>query len=255
MTVVAIIQARIGSTRLPAKVLMDVSGRSMIDRIVDRVSAASLVEKIVVATTTDKADDLLAAHIRNRPDCGLFRGSADDVLSRFYECAMNCGASVIVRITADDPLKDPGIIDRAITLLSENSEIDYCSNTLTPTYPEGLDVEVVRLAALRRAYVEAKLPSEREHVTPYIWNRSSEFRLANFSFERDLSHWRWTVDYAEDLEFMRWIFSRFPSQPLVDFREVIRLIEENPNHPGINRSTQRNEGYFKSTAAENRSEK
>jgi spore coat polysaccharide biosynthesis protein SpsF len=250
MKVVAIIQARMESTRLPSKVLADIVGSTLLERVIGRTRAARGVDTVVVATTVERADDALAAFVNQRKLCGIFRGSMDDVLDRFYQCARLHEADIVVRVTADDPLKDPGIIQLALETLRADPALDYCSNTLQPTYPEGLDIEVFRFGALERAWREARLPSEREHVTPYIWKQPELFSTRNFRFERDLSSWRWTVDKQADLDFMRAVFTRFRDSPLIDFRSVIEWLELNPQVREINAGTIRNEGYYKSIERE-----
>ena len=249
MKVVAIVQARMNSTRLPGKVLADICGQPLLKRLIDRVSVTPGVERVVVATTIESADDILADWCSEH---GLpcYRGSVDDVLDRFWQCAQLHPAEFIVRVTADDPLKDPEIIAQALELCASAPEIDYASNTLQPTYPEGLDVEVVRFRALKRAAREAKLPSEREHVMPYIWKHPELFVLRDFGMQRDLSDWRWTVDKPADLEFVRRIFARFADQPLVGYRSVIAWLDERPDLLMINAGTIRHEGYFKTLAVE-----
>ena len=246
MRTVAIIQARMGSTRLPGKVLTEISGKTMLQRVVERTSAAKSVDEVVVATTNEKEDDTLVNYLKNEGICDIFRGSVDDVLSRYYECAKLHKADIIVRVTADDPLKDPQIIDQAIELLNEDPMLDYCSNTIEPSYPEGLDIEVVRLSALERAHNEAQLASEREHVTPYIWKHPNLFKILNFKFERNLKDWRWTVDKPEDIEFMRCVYREYGSCPLVSYKDVIVWLDKNPQIRQINSGINRNEGYLKS---------
>ena len=250
MNRIAIIQARMGSTRLPGKILSDIEGKTMLERIIERVAASKLVDKVVVATTDEKEDDEVEAYIKKYRYCDLFRGSLDDVLRRFYECAKENNADIVIRITADDPLKDPQIIDKAVSMLMTDMELDYCSNTIVPSYPEGLDIEVLRFLALETAYKEAVLSSEREHVTPFIWKNPKRFKIQNFKFERNLSSWRWTVDKQEDLEFMRCIFKEFKNKPLVNYKEVIKFLETKPELMKINSGTIRNEGYIKSLIQE-----
>lgn len=235
-----------GSTRLPRKVLADLSGKTMIERVVERVTKAQSIDKVIVATTDANEDDELEEFLKKKNICDVFRGSVDDVLSRFYECAKYNSAEIIVRVTADDPLKDPHIIDKAIHLLNMDPELDYCSNTLEPTYPEGLDIEVIKYKALERAHNEARLVSEREHVTPYIWKQPEIFNVRNFKLDRDLNDWRWTVDRQEDLEFMRNIYKQFSNNPLVPYQEVIDWLTLNPQILQINSGIPRNEGYIKS---------
>jgi len=239
-----------GSSRLPGKVLADIAGKTMIERVVERTIAATLVDKVVVATTTLNEDDILVEHITNRKICEVFRGSVDDVLSRYYDCAKKHAADIVVRVTADDPLKDPQIINKAISLLHKNPLLDYCSNTIGPTYPEGLDIEVIRFCALERAYIEARLASEREHVTPYIWKHGNQFNLLNFMSDRDLQSWRWTVDTPADLEFLRRIYEEFKERPLVSYQSVVAWLDANPDIRMINSGIGRNLGYLKSIRSE-----
>ena len=240
-----------GSSRLPGKVLADIAGKTMIQRIIERISVSQWIDKIVVATTELCEDDILVEYLKNENKCDVFRGSVNDVLSRFYECARLNRAEVVIRVTADDPLKDPQIIDHAINLLCMDPKLDYCSNTLEPSYPEGLDIEVMRFRALERAHFEAKLASEREHVTPYIWKNSNHFNLLNFKSDRNLKDWRWTVDNSKDLKFMRHIFGEFSNCPLVSYKDVIAWLDVNPKIRLINTGVARNEGYLKSLQFEN----
>ena len=250
MTTIAIIQARLDSTRLPRKVLADIAGRSLIARVIDRVVCVREIDVVAVATTTEVSDDELVRSLKSDGRCRVFRGSRDDVLERFYVCARECRADVIVRITADDPLKDPDVNARAIGILVADPRLDYCSNTLQPTFPEGLDVEVFRFAALERAQREAQLLSEREHVTPYIWKHPKIFNVKNFTHDRDLSSWRWTVDNPADLEFARAVYEHFADEPLVPFPKVLAWLERNPHVAQINSGTARNEGYRRSVERE-----
>jgi spore coat polysaccharide biosynthesis protein SpsF len=249
LNAVAIVQARMGSTRLPGKVLADVAGQPLIQRVVDRVGATPGVDRVVIATTTESADDELAIWCASR-GLHVYRGRVDDVLDRYWECAQLHRADYIVRVTADDPLKDPEVVRTALELCESAPEVDYASNTIKPTFPEGLDIEVIRYGALERAANEATLASEREHVTPYIWKRPNSFVLRNFCMNPDLSHWRWTVDRPADLDFVRRIFSQFPDQPLVSYRKVIEWLNEYPENLKINSGTIRNEGYLVSLAKE-----
>jgi spore coat polysaccharide biosynthesis protein SpsF len=249
MNTLAIIQARMASVRLPGKVLAEINGQPLIGRLIHRVSAAQSVDHIVVATTIDPSDDVLvnwcAAH-----KVDFFRGSVDDVLDRFWQCAQQNPAEFIVRVTADDPLKDPKIITQALSLCASDPSVDYASNTLQPTYPEGLDIEVIRFRALERAVHEASLPSEREHVMPYVWKNPDRFVLRGFGMQPNLSHWRLTVDKPADLEVVRRIYNHFADQPLIDYQSVIDWLTINPELLAINSGTIRHEGYHKSLSEE-----
>lgn len=245
MKVVAIVQARMSSTRLPGKVLVDICGQPLIKRLIDRVRATPGIDEVVVATTTNQDDDCLSTWCAEY-SLPVYRGWVDDVLDRFWQCAQKYKAKIIVRVTADDPLKDPSIIQKAIELCKSLPEVDYVSNTLEPSYPEGLDIEVFRYHALERAATEATLPSEREHVTPYIWKHPEQFMLRGFGMQPNLSHWRWTVDKLADLELVRKIFTQFSNQPLVDYRKVIMWLNDHPEFLAMSSGTIRHEGYYKS---------
>lgn len=249
MKVVAIVQARMGSTRLPGKVLSELCGSTLLGVLLHRVGLTPGLDETVVATTTDPADDVLAGWLaRERVPC--FRGDESDVLDRFWRCANERHADVIVRVTADDPLKDPAVIGRAIEEFKSRPGIDYVSNTLKPTYPEGLDIEVFGISALARAHREARLTSEREHVTPYIYKNPDRFSVHCFEMQPDLSEWRWTVDKPEDLLFVRKVFEHFDNDMDVGYERVIRLIQERPELAAINSGTVRNEGYIMSIQKE-----
>lgn len=249
MNAVAIIQARMGSSRLPGKVLADIHGRPLIGRLIDRMRSVKELQQVIVATTTNTEDDVLVEWLVAH-DVPYFRGSCDDVLDRYYQCTLLHPSEFVVRVTADDPLKDPSLVSQAIHLCASSPEVDYASNTLTTSFPEGLDIEVVRFRALERAHREAKLPSEREHMTSYIWNHPERFVLRNFEMEPNLSHWRWTVDKPADLELVRRIFGHFSDKPLVGYREVIDWLNQHRELLQINAGTIRHEGYLKSLAAE-----
>lgn len=249
LNAVAIIQARMGSTRLPGKVLADICGKPLLQRLIERVRATPGISRVVVATTTESADDVLADWC-SAQSVAVYRGSVDDVLDRFWQCAKQHPAEFIVRVTADDPLKDPEVIAQALALCASSPEVDYASNTLQPTYPEGLDIEVVRFRTLERAAREAKLPSEREHVMPYVWKNPDRFVLRGFTMQPDLSHWRWTVDKPADLDLVRRIFAHFADQPLVGHQAVIAWLNDNSELLAINAGTIRHEGYFKILATE-----
>ncbi len=249
MKAIAIVQARMGSTRLPGKVLADIHGKPLLGRLLDRIHGTKFIDDLVVATTVNKEDDVLVEWL-SLNNIKYFRGSEEDVLDRYFQCATKFSADIIIRVTADDPLKDPSIIEEAILMCLSSEEVDYVSNTLKPTFPEGLDIEVFRMRALTRAHSEARLQSDREHVTPYIWSNPEEFELRHFDMLPNLSHWRWTVDKPVDLKFMRCIFGHFIDKPRVGFREIIDYINRRPELLAINSGTVRNEGYLKSIQKE-----
>ena len=242
---VALIQARMGSSRFPGKVLADLSGRPMLWHVVKRVRQARNVDQVVVATTNEAADDPIAQFCAQEGiDC--FRGSEHDVLDRFYRAAKASGADVVIRVTADCPLIDPEVIDKVISRF-ERGDCDYACNVFVRyTYPDGLDTEVFSFQALERAWREASKPSEREHVTPYL--RTDKFRTANVESETPVSpaKYRWTVDHLADLEFVRRVYAAFSENGNFRFRDVFDLLKERPDLATIQAETITNEGYYKS---------
>lgn len=249
MMVIGIVQARMGSTRLPGKVLQTILEKTVLEHIVDRLRCSKLVNKIIVATAEERTDDEIE-YLCNRKNITCFRGSQDDVLDRFYRAALMFSADIVVRITADDPLKDPEIVDKAIQIMLEN-DYDYVSNTIEPTYPEGIDVEVFTFAALKKAHQEARRASEREHVTPYIWKNPDEFKIYNFKNGQDFSSFRWTLDTEDDLIFIRKVYTAlYKEGQTFLMKDVLELIEKEPSLSLINNGHERNEGYIKSILQE-----
>ncbi len=241
---VALIQARMGSSRFPGKVLEDLCGEPMLWHVVNRVRKATRVDRVVVATTDRETDDAVA-HFCAERIIQCVRGDEQDVLDRFYQAAKANQADVIVRITADCPLIDPTVIDK-ILVRFERGDCDYVSNVFRYTYPDGLDTEVFSFAALERAWREARKPSEREHVTPYL--RAGNFRTANVESEIPVSpaQYRWTVDHPADLEFVRKVYEAFSGNGDFGFKDVFELLKERPDLATIQVETISNEGYFKS---------
>jgi len=232
MNIVAIVQARMGSTRLPGKVLMNLGGQSVLARVVRRLRRANSLANIVVATSVSRSDDAVVTECE-RINLQCFRGSEHDVLDRYHRCAQSSGADVVVRITADCPLIDPELVDMVIKAFLK-VPCDYASNAIVPTYPRGLDVEVFTAAALSRAWQKAMRAYEREHVTPYIYERPELFRLQSIGTDVDYSRYRWTLDTVEDLELLREIYARFGSQDDFGWREVLGLMDSEPHLTAIN---------------------
>lgn len=237
--VVAIVQARMGSSRLPGKVMAKIAGVPMIELLLRRLAAAGHVDLVVVATSDDPRNDTLAEHVANL-GVACFRGSESDVLDRFVQAARQYGADTVVRITGDCPLVDAAVVDRCLGRFFELG-VDYLSNTHPPTFPDGLDVEVFSLSALERAAVETSKPYDREHVTPYL-SSSGAFRTANFTGDEDLSRLRWTVDEPADLEVVTKIFDHFAPDVNFSWEKVAELQSEHPKIFSINQEIPRNEG-------------
>jgi spore coat polysaccharide biosynthesis protein SpsF len=223
---IAIIQARMGSTRLPGKVLADLGGESVLARVVCRLRRADLIDDIVVATTDSTADDAIISECR-RLGVVWFRGSETDVLDRYYQTAGAYDAAAVVRITADCPLIDPDLVDETIRKF-QNRSADYASNAIQRSYPRGLDVEVFTMVSLKLAWEAATHSHEREHVTPYFYEHPELFRLASLVGTTDYSRYRWTLDTQEDLQLLLAIYGRFANRDKFTWREVIALMEREP---------------------------
>lgn len=247
--IAAVIQARMGGSRLPGKVMADIAGRPMLAHIIERVKHCSRIDNIVIATTGLLQDKGILAYADSH-DISAYAGKQDDVLDRYYHAAKSESADIIVRITADDPLKDPEIIDLALDHMQSTPGLDYVSNTIEPTYPEGLDIEVFTFQALESAHNKAVLASEREHVTPYIWKNPFRFKVMNFTHHKDLSFMRWTVDYEEDLRFIRKIYDRLYRGKIFLMQEILDLLEQEPELMEINKGIDRNQGYARSILAD-----
>ena len=245
METLAIIQARVGSTRLPGKILLDLEGKTVIERVIERVAAAKLVDK-VMAVTTILENDLPLVKLCAENAVTVFCGSENDVLDRFYQAAKLMAPKNIVRVTSDCPLIDPVIIDKTIELYKK-SGADYVSNQLEEKLPDGEDVEVFRFTVLKRAWGEATKASEREHVTPYIRNNKKIFKISGLKVDVDYSRKRWTLDNAKDYEFIKKVYSRlYISSPLFGMEEILWLLKKEPDLDKINSHIIRNEGYAKS---------
>lgn len=240
---VAIVQARRGSSRFPDKVIKNIASRPMLFHVLKRVQNAESISKVVMATTTAPRDRILAK-IAKAAGAETYFGSAGDVLDRYYQAARKFKAKNIVRITADCPVIDPSIIDYVIGKFN-SARCDYASNA--KTYPEGLGAEVFTFEALERAWNEARLMSEREHVTPYIWKNPDLFRLIEIKDKSNSSHLRLTVDYKVDLDLVSKLYRfLFGENPYFGYRDILSLLERHPRLSRINKGIPRLEGYNKS---------
>ncbi len=237
-----IIQARMGSTRLPGKILKKVGSISLLEYEIKRVQQSQKIDKIVIVTTVNEIDDEIEVLCKEVGiDC--FRGSEDDVLDRYYQCALNYPKyNNILRITGDCPLIDPAIIDRVIIFFEDNN-YDYASNVLKETFPDGMDVEIFKREVLENAAKEAKLNSDREHVTLYIRN-NDKFKKGNLESEHDWSHFRLTVDEQKDFEVIKFLIESVDIT--VNFLDYISLLTKNPQVMFKNMHISRNEGLIKS---------
>ncbi len=233
--IVIIVQARMGSTRLPGKIIKTVSGIPLLLFQYQRLAHSTLANKIVIATTTNK-NDILIENLCKENSILSFRGSENDVLKRYYDAAIYFKADVIVRINSDCPLIDPNVVDHVInSFLSSKDKVDYASNILEETYPLGMHVEVFSQHALKKAFMCAKKPDEREHVTPYIYRNPSLFKLLSITNERNLSNHRWTIDFEEDLEFITKIVEKIIIDNIqLNMNQIANFIESNKKIMEIN---------------------
>lgn len=238
--VVAILQARMSSTRLPGKVMAPILGRPMLVRQVERLRRCAGLDLLVVATSDQPADDLIAV-VCVEEGVACFRGSLADVLDRFYQCAKAHAADHVVRLTGDCPLTDPQMVDELVRFYLAG-DFDYAANCRPPTLPDGLDAEVFTFAALEAAWRGATDPFEREHVVPFIIRRPERFRMGNWAWPQDLSGLRWTVDEPEDLAFATRVYEAlYPGTPEFGFRDVLDLLKRRPELADLNRRFERNE--------------
>lgn len=227
MTVIAIIQARMASTRLPGKILKEVNGKPLLLHQLNRIRNCKNIDQIVIATTIEKQDDIIVEFcIENSVD--VFRGSENNVLERYYQTWNKYGGDTIVRLTSDCPIIDPVIIDETIDYFIQN-DFDYVSNTINRTFPRGLDTEVFSSEALVKSYENAKNDRDLEHVTPYIYLNQNEFSIGSYTGKFDYSKYRWTVDTFEDLQLISNLLNTYyEKEDELNLENSIRLMEENP---------------------------
>lgn len=250
MKIIAIIQARMGSSRFPGKVLKDICGRTILERIVERLSFSKKIDRVYIATSETPADDKVEELCREK-NIGIFRGSENDVLDRFYQAAKHFGVAdgdAIARITGDCPLLDPNIVDNVIDLFLKN-DFDYAANVNPPTFPDGLDIEVMKFSALEKSWKIANLLSEREHVTWHIRTHPDDFLIGNLFSDIDYSKLRWTLDEPEDFEVIETIYKNFDKGNKIFFMEdILKFLDENKEIQEKNKKFVRDEGLAKSLA-------
>jgi spore coat polysaccharide biosynthesis protein SpsF len=230
---IAIVQARMGSTRLPGKILLPIEGRTLLERVIDRARRASTIDEVVVATTHQRADDDIVA-LGARAGFAVERGDENDLLDRYVSAARAKRADVVLRITSDCPLLDPEVIDRIVEEGRERGA-DYASNVIEPrTWPRGLDAEAVTMDALERAWREDDRPDWREHVTPYFYRNPERFRLHPVYADQDYSRHRWCVDTPEDLDLITRIYRELGRDEF-SWRDVLAIVESHPGWADLNR--------------------
>lgn len=238
--IVAIIQARMSSTRLPGKVLLDLGGQTVLSRMVERLKRSKLVNRVVVATTLDPMDNPIV-QLCQQENIDVFRGSLPDVLDRYYQAARLYQADIVVRLTGDCPLIDPDLIDRTVAALI-SSDADFSCNRLPPpfgrTYPIGLDVEACTFAALERAWHEATEKHDREHVLPYLYEVEGRFKVIQLDHTEDIGHLRWTLDTPEDYALLREVINRLDNRNDFSWLEVLELFKSDPALAEVNQAIQ-----------------
>lgn len=246
--ITAIIQARIRSTRLPGKVLLALGGKTILENVVERARQAELINRVVLATSTEAADDAIA-NLCSEKDIVYFRGSENDVLDRFYRAALAYKAENICRLTADCPLIDPTIIDKAAREFL-SGDYDYVSTSHpVATYPDGFDTWIFSFAALEQSWREAKLPSEREHVTSYIWNHPEKFKIGSIKNKIDLSAYRLTIDEPADYEALKLVVANVAD---LNLENIIQFLKTNAKAKKLNANITRDAGYQKSLQEDKR---
>ncbi|ABR36391.1 cytidylyltransferase domain-containing protein [Clostridium beijerinckii] len=235
MKVVCIVQARVGSTRLPGKVLKEICGKTVLEHDVNRVKLVPNIDEIIIATTRKKQDDKIIDEV-NRLGVKYFRGSENDVLSRYYFAAKENNADVIVRITSDCPCLDQNILTNMINLFLKKSKVlDYMNNTLQKSYPRGYDIEVFSFKALEIAFNNAKKDYEREHVTPYIYNLNNNFNIECYKNTKDYSKYRVTLDTEEDFLVISAIYNNlFNKKGYFLLEDVVEFLDKNPQIENLN---------------------
>ena len=244
MTLGCIVQARLGSTRFPSKIIQTIDDQStVLDYVINQTLYSKNIENLVIATTTLDEDDSIVDFTNNK-NIPCFRGNPTDVLDRYYQCAKKFSFSSIVRITSDCPLVDPTIIDQAVEIF-QNSSYDYVSNVHPITYPVGIAVEIFSFESLENAWKNAKLPSEREHVTPFLYNNNHFFKIFNIENSQNASSIRITIDYPHDLELVRKIASKIDSRPIL-LSDILNLYSKEPKMFELNNIHDADEGYLKS---------
>ncbi len=239
-----IIQARMGSSRLPGKVMKLIDDKNpILYYVIKQLEHSKLIDKLVVATSTLPEDDIIDNYVK-KIGIECFRGSEKDVLDRHYQCAKKFSFEIIVRIPSDKPLIDPEIVDNVIKKFTSD-HYDYVTNFLPYSFPYGTEVEVFSFNALESTWKNSKLPSEREHVTPYIYKNKKNFRIFNLTNSKDLSKYRWEVDRENDLKLVRMIVAKIMDRPILT-KNIIDLFSKEPNLIKINQTDIPDEGYIKS---------
>ena len=239
-----IIQARMGSSRLPGKVMEKLDqNNTVLSYVIKQLKYSKLLDDIIVATTSLKRDEVIVDFLEEE-GIKYFCGDEENVLDRYYQCAKKFSMSEIVRIPSDKPLIDPEIVDKCIEVFL-TKKYDYVTTFLEPSFPYGTEVEVFSFNVLEKVWKNAQLPSEHENVTPYIYNNKDKFQIYNVKNSTDLSHLRWVVDRAEDLELVRQLVSKINKEPIL-MQDILEVFKSEPKLVEINSNVRHDEGYEKS---------
>jgi spore coat polysaccharide biosynthesis protein SpsF (cytidylyltransferase family) len=236
---VAIIQARMSSTRLPGKILEKVGGKEVLKHVVSRLNYCKNINKVVVATTNNYQDDQLISWLTNN-QLDFFRGNEDDVLDRYYQTAKQYDADFILRVTSDSPLIDPQLVDFIVKIALYN-QYDYTSNSLLPTFPDGLDIECLSFFALQESWKKATTLNEREHVTPYIRLNPRAFKSANITNKKNYSAYCWAIDNPKDLDFVKQLHTKIDLTLIENFsyKKIIKILQKFPEIQAVNQQSVR----------------
>lgn len=241
MKIVTVIQSRMGSTRLSGKAMIEICGKSSLQHVLDRLKPSKLIQDIYLATTVNPDNDILESWAeKNGIKC--FRGSETDVLNSYYQIAKKENADAVIRITGDCPLIDCAIVDEVIKLFKSGS-FDCVTNTIPPTFPDGLDVEIFSFRAIEEAWKNTQTDFEREHINVYIYQNPGLFKIEKYSNPVDLSRYRWTLDTDEDLEFLKRLITACDKKNYCHLNDILAVLEEHPDWENINNKHQRNQGY------------
>jgi len=239
-----IIQARMGSSRLPGKVMEKIDqNNTVLSYVIRQLKHSKFLDDIIVATTSLKRDKVIVDFLESE-GIKYFCGDEENVLDRYYQCAKKFSMSEIVRIPSDKPLIDPDIVDKCIQIFL-SKKYDYVTTFLEPSFPYGTEVEIFSFDALEKTWKNAQLPSEHENVTPYIYNNRDKFQIYNVKNSIDLSHLRWVVDRAEDLELVRQLVSKIDKEPIL-MQDILEVFKSEPKLIEINSNVKHDEGYKKS---------
>lgn len=245
--IAGIIQSRTGSNRCSFKVLKKIKNKTLVELYVERVRKSLLIDKIIIATTINKQDDIIEK-ISKKIDIDCFRGSEDDLIDRYYKCSKKYNVDIVVRLCNDDLFVDYEVIDRAIKIFNNNQDkMAIVTNHFKPTYPEGLDIDVFSFKGLEKSWKESTLKSEREHVFPYFFKNKNKFKIINFEQKNNYSYLRWTIDYEDDFKMVKEVYKHlYDEKQYFVQKDILKLLEEYPEIIKINSDIGHYEGIKKS---------